>query len=89
MKPRLRHLIAAVLLMVFMLAGCSAPPSNTPVPPKPSAPTAQKATSAPAAPTSVPLEADWTLHVNQTITVEVEGLPVNHTLILVAKKTRY
>lgn len=78
MKKLLAWLFTFVLLMA--LAGCTespAAPEITPVPTSSAAPVTPEAE----------LEADWTLHVNQTITVESEGLPVNHTLILVAKKT--
>lgn len=78
MKRLTAWLFMSALLLA--LAGCTgrpAPPEITPTP------TSSAASETPEA----ELEVDWTLHVNQTITTESDGLPINHTLILVAKKT--
>lgn len=78
MKKLLTWLFMSALLLA--LAGCTGSPASPEVTPTPAL------SAAPETP-EAELEADWTLHVNQTITVESEGLPINHTLILVAKKT--
>lgn len=78
MKKLLIWLFISVSLL--SLAGCSEPPAPPEITPTPTA------SAAPETP-EAELEANWTLQVDQTITVDSEGLPVNHTLILVAKKT--
>lgn len=73
MKLR-RFLTLFSVLIVCLSAGC----------------TSEKASSEDSgkvkAASAVPVEADWTLHVDQTIPIEKDGMTVNYTLVLTAEK---
>lgn len=72
---RLRRITVLLLILIAcLLAGCTAEKTST------------EGSSEAKAASAVPVEANWTLHVDQTIPVEKDGMTVNYTLVLVADK---
>lgn len=70
---RLRNaLIVCFMMVAFLAVGCSAEDSG-------------KAGTVAAA-SDKPIEANWRIHVDQTIPVEKDGMTVNYTLVLIADK---
>ncbi len=78
MKKLLVWILLSALLL--SLAGCNEPTAPAEITPTPTSSVAPETPEA-------EVEANWTLYVDQTITVESEGLPVDYTLILSAKKS--
>lgn len=66
--------LLSLIVAACLLTGCTAEKS----------PSAGNSTVKAAS--AVPVEANWTLHVNETIPVEKDGVTVNYTLVLVADK---
>lgn len=69
-----KFVIVFLILSACILAGCAAE--------KPSS--AEGGEAEPFS--SAPVEVNWTLHVDQTIPIEKDGMTVNYTLVLVADK---